>query len=424
MNPTNVDVAVIGASLAGLRAAWAAARAGASVILLEARPDITVPEPLAVVAFDHLMRSRAKPAANAVRQRVPGLRIRAPGGATLSLEHPGVILDRSRFDAALLREAEEAGVEIVLGCGAVRWERGDGPTSRSPAAELRRDLVSTSTGRWAPRVTVFADGARSQVRRLLPTMREPERVAWGVAHSVTAERGGDAWLDLRVGGHAPGGRTQWNPLGQDSWTHWSISGASPEEALARGRRNLAREANGTLRGEARFLGTAPDATYALPGRLTGDRILACGGAAAQGGVEVGLHSGEMAGEAAARTAMGAAAGRARTDALAQYAATWRRTYLGAYRQLRRAADLAEACSDAQLDRMLRPWDGRTVRLADVRRLGAGPPTRVAGVLRLALSRPGAVPPVVAALLRSGLARGGRALGAVETLQGKAPMESP
>lgn len=349
------QIAVIGASPAGLRAAWAAASAGAEVTLLEARADVGVPEPLAMVAFDHLMASRAVPPEASIRTRTTSVTAVSPGGHRITLDAPARILDRTRFDRHLLAEAERAGATVRLGTGPLRLE---GKRLVGVHLDVTADLL------------LFCDGANSQARTRLATLRHPESLVWGAAHRVEGSAASTSTIELRVGSHARSGRTQWNPLGGSTWTHWSFTGASAAEATERARANLERERPGSA---ATLLGAAPDPVYTLPGDLVGDGILVAGGAAGQGGLEVGLVSGEWAGEAAAAAAR---AGRTDAAALAPYQTRWRSAYQASYERLRSVAMRTAATSDDALDRLMAPFDGERVPLSVLRAFGGSALARI------------------------------------------------
>lgn len=383
-----VDVAVVGASPAGLRAAWAAASQGARVALLEARPAIGVPEPLAILAFDHRMVADARPSPAAVRLRVAGIRVRSPGGRSAFVDAPASVLDRTAFDTQLADEAVRCGASLSTGLGKVRWD----PANRTLRAGNRT---------WEAAVVVFADGHASQVRDVVPTIRDPGRIVFGAAHRVAHALvpGRVNEVEMRVGPHAPGGRTQWNPLGT-AWNHWALGARTPDEAVLVARACLRREAGADALDKAHLLGVGADAAYAIPGSLVADGVLACGGAAAQGGVEVGLHSGEMAGRHAAAAVL---AGDTSAKRLAAYEREWKSTYMRGYRLLRRAADMVAVANAAELDALLAPWDGRRIPVRMVERLSA-PLLRAAGVLP-GLARAWRALPVAARLaVRSGTAQ--------------------
>jgi geranylgeranyl reductase family protein len=154
MTPDKVDVLVIGGGPAGSMAALEAARAGASVLLVEAkrkfgeRPHCAeyVPRALAL-EIDFPDR--------AVVQSVEAMETVVDGETTVT-EAPGYILDRAVFDHGLAEAAASAGA-IPLVATRLAAVDGDGWMLMGPG---RIQTVH-------PKVVVAADGATGTVRRLL-----------------------------------------------------------------------------------------------------------------------------------------------------------------------------------------------------------------------------------------------------------------
>lgn len=382
------DVVVVGASPAGLAAALAAARAGASVVLLEAKDEIGLPEPPAALAFDFLWAASERPPPTCVRRRLQGVRLRSPYEDThsLTVEAPLSIIDRTRFDRHLAELARQAGVDVRAGV-------------KDLAARADRTLTAGGDT-WRGKVVVFADGAGSLARAYMRPTRDPDAVAWGVALAFVRPGAADEeFVTLTPGSHAPGGRMQLNPLDGDGWSHWTFVRGPREYAVQQARVALALEARlrrwpERLAETATVTAVAPDPVLALPGDLVADGVMAAGGAAGQGGLEVGVASGEMAGVVAAKAAL---AGDASVGALRPYEHAWRREYAPGYRALRRANGRLARLSDAQIDRLLEPWAGWRVPVRDVVGLAHRSPARRAEALAKFVARnPWAAP--TAALL--------------------------
>ncbi|GEM_PF-6041851 len=362
-------MAVVGASAAGLAASWAAAGEGADVLLLEGRARIGEPPAPASLAFDLLWEAPIRPSPDAVRRRHRGLAVRSPSGACLEVEAPLSILDRGRFDEELAAEAQRRGARVETGVAGLAL----GP---------ERTLIAQGLV-VRPKVIVFADGARTLAAGLLATQRSPGDLAWGA--QLAFEREGAAReerVTLTLGSHALGGRSQLNPLEGDRWTHWTFYRGSPADAEARARAALALDAR--LRGwpasvadEARFAGVAPDPVYTLPGRLSAPGVLVAGGAGGQGGLEIGLGAGVLAGRVAAAVARGRAQPR-------DYERAWKRRHLAGYLLLRWATDRLARLPDAEVDRLLTPWDRRRIALEAPARGLARNPKALPSLARAAL----------------------------------------
>ncbi len=136
------DLVVVGASFAGVACGIAAARAGASVRLVERRADpgaklhttgIVVKEALAAL-------EALGPVPPALTRPVNGVRLHAPNGKSVALDSPGYFFlatDTPQLMRWLVGLARAAGVEVALGTafeGAQRtsggWRCGDGTDSR------------------------------------------------------------------------------------------------------------------------------------------------------------------------------------------------------------------------------------------------------------------------------------------------------
>lgn len=335
---------VVGASAAGLAATLAAVRAGADVMLYESRAQIGVPAAPAIVGFDGLWPAEIPLLPRETRRRLPGARLRASDGRGPFVEAPLALVDRARFDQRLAAEAEKSGARIVTRAPPRAWE------------EARADVL------------VFTDGALTQAARFLRPTRDPTTLAWGAilegggsagagevgtkGDEGKAEPEGDRIL-LTLGPHAPGGRSQLNPLGEGRWSHWTFFRGDPSDAEAIARRALAIDAR--LQGwkdvDARFVGVAPDPVYTLPRELVSGRTMVAGGAAGQGGLEVGLASGWMAGEVAARG-----------GDLREYERRWKARYQNGYERLRRATDALMHLTDAETRALMGAWDGARLTL--------------------------------------------------------------
>lgn len=354
-----VDIAVVGASAAGIAAAWAAAGEGARVELLEAKAVLGDPPAPAALAFDHLWRAPFQPPAHTVRRRHDGLVLRSPGGRAVEVDAPLSILDRTRFDRWLAQEAQARGASIETGV---------------------RDLALASL-RARARVLVFADGARSLASTFLPTLRHPQSVAWGAVlafeRSPTQER-----VVLTLGSHARGGRSQLNPLEGARWSHWTFYHGAPEEAEARARAALALDArlsgwDDDVAQKAEFLGVAPDPVYALPGRISAPGVLVAGGAAGQGGLEAGLGAGLLAGRVAARVARGEAKP-------SDYERVWRARHAAGHRALREVTLRLANLDDDEVDELLAPWHGKRIHVRHAVRAALANPRGLGALARAAL----------------------------------------
>ncbi len=336
------QIAIVGASAAGLAAAIAAARAGASVVLIEAKKEIGVPAAPAITAMDFLWPKQIEQPEHTITRRLAGTRLRGRDGRGPFIDGGLSLMDRTAFDQHLAELARAEGVTIHTGVEGV---------------EAHPDLRLVAKGlEIQPELLIFADGARSQVSRFFEATQNPDAMQWvGVMEFEAPEPESDGRVYNTIGTHAPGGRSQLNPLGKDKWIHWTFFRGDREGAEAMARRAL--EIDAGLMGwkdvDARYCGVGADPLYTLPNQLYKDRVMATGGAAGQGGFEVGLHSGWLAGDVAARFLQG-------KTSLEEYEKRWKKQWLGKYVHLRNSNEAMLKLNDEEICYAAGAWHGRHV----------------------------------------------------------------
>jgi len=149
------DVVVVGAGPAGSRAAEAAARRGAKVLLIDQRQRIGVPVHCA--EFVPQMISRYVPfSSQCVLQDIDTMVTHLPGNRSYEMSSPGYMLDRSLFDKELAASAVLAGARVSIETKAI------GRTSEGVVVErgAQKEILRA-------KVIIGADGAHSFAARSL-----------------------------------------------------------------------------------------------------------------------------------------------------------------------------------------------------------------------------------------------------------------
>jgi flavin-dependent dehydrogenase len=349
--PTACDVAIVGASPAGLAAAHACASDGLDTILVEAG-EIGRPEPPAVVGFDRLWPQTWAPPDGARRSTFEEVTVTMPGGHPITVQAPGIIVDRTRFDRWGADRARSTGAEVHEETGP--WEVLGPGRLAGPAGEVAAEVV------------VFADGADSIASAIVDPVEAPEHRVWGITHEIDVDAR-EGPLAIGVGDQAPGGRTQVVPLDETTAWHWTFVRRERSQAIEQAEQALAATAerrgwSPSVVDEAQRRHVAPDPTLQRPARLAGPRTLVAGGAGGLGGLEVGLATGRSAGQAAVEAVLG---DEAPQPTLERYAERCRQRYAPAYRGLDRLFRWADRTPDEVLAALARPQTGRELALDEV-----------------------------------------------------------
>jgi len=178
------DVLVVGLGPGGAVAAAAAARAGLAVIAIDRRAEIGVPVQCA--EFIPLPLGQHARGPGVLVQRILGMTSALPSGTSCRMDFPGLMIDRARFDRALVDSARVAGAAIWRATSLVGVDAGDGlATLRSARGELGVHF----------RALVAADGPRSRVAAALglPRLETVETRQYLVPLRVPGDTT-DVWL--------------------------------------------------------------------------------------------------------------------------------------------------------------------------------------------------------------------------------------
>ena len=327
---------MVGASLAGLCAACSAAQGGVETLLIDAAPEIgAYPNPATLLMEPIWRRTGLSLPEGAVERELSGMRVGGPSGAGPLFRLRAFHLNRRAFDRGFAERAAEAGAIV---CDGVRV-----------MGALPSGGVLTEDGPVRARVTIFADGVNSVAQKVMPTIRNPWEVAWGLAQLLEApDLGKPRYSEVRFGSFAPGWRAQLNPLGGSRASLWTFVRGVPRGEL----NGYAERAQRSFLGpeEVRILEErqGADPAFVVPYHISDDGVMACGAAAGQGGLEYGARAGLVAGEVAAKAVR---AGDTSRRVLRQYESTWRRETAVERLFVRWGMEALRHLSDAELDEL-------------------------------------------------------------------------
>jgi digeranylgeranylglycerophospholipid reductase len=153
------DIAVIGAGPAGTMAAKYAAKAGASVVILEEHPSVGWPVECAGLLGLHAISESELPSGSHMLQGFKGASVYSPAGTRLDFKAASCrawAVDRRLFDRTLALEALREGAELRL-CSSVRRIKREGENSLLALTEGRAEICV--------KAVVSAEGVRARLAR-------------------------------------------------------------------------------------------------------------------------------------------------------------------------------------------------------------------------------------------------------------------
>jgi flavin-dependent dehydrogenase len=157
---TNLSIAVIGGSAAGLFTSLLLARRGLSVRVLE-RIETLEPEARTLIVTHRMRALLGRAAEDSVLNEIRRFELFTDGrAATIALNHPDLIIERRTLIQGLAAQAQQAGAKIELG----RRFQGLHPNGRGLVVEAERSEDGAHEEIHADTV-IGGDGAASRVAR-------------------------------------------------------------------------------------------------------------------------------------------------------------------------------------------------------------------------------------------------------------------
>ena len=318
------DIAVIGASPAGLMAARYAALGGAKVTLIEKKAEIgkeTHPANSVYKGMFDITGEKVDP--SYVVHELKGMKLISPAGHKIKVKTPGYAIDKAAFDKFYEQKALSAGVNIQTGTEVVRLKRKDSGVVLKTVSSENPEIED----KIKAKIVIIADGIISKNAQAvgLQTMKHPEDIAWGTELVIRAPGiGTPEYAEYFVGSHAPGWKSTFLPRGGDEaaiGVYVRRHGQDVSEFLDswirrfKDLRNIADDEFEIVESKS-----AGDPIVTIPGKTYADNIMVAGGAAGQSGIGYAMHAGQIAGKVGA---MAIAKGDYSERMLSKYRSNWR-----------------------------------------------------------------------------------------------------
>lgn len=354
------DIAVIGASPAGLMAARYAALGGAKVMLFEKKEEIGEnPHPANSVFKGMMNITGEKIDSSYVVHTIKGMKLISPGGHKIKVKTEGYALDKGAFDRFYEKKALSEGVEIKTGTEVVNLRRKESGVVLKTAAGN-----SENTERVKAKVVIIADGILSKNAQAagLHTLKHPEDIAWGTELTIRAPGIGEPdFAEYFVGSHAPGWKSTYLPRGGDEAAigvyvrHYGRDVSSFLDSWIARFKDLKNIADDEF--EIIERKSAGDPIVTIPDQTYTDNIMAAGGAAGQSGIGYAMHAGQIAGKVGA---MAIAKGDYSARTLSKYRSNWRSSLYAEHVFGRIGLETLRKMEDDEIDELFEVFEDEDV----------------------------------------------------------------
>ena len=376
------DIAVIGASPAGLMAARYAALGGAKVTLFEKKETIGENPHPANSFFKGMMDITGEKAdPSYIVHTIKGMKLFSPAGHKIKVKTHGYAIDKSKFDQFYEKKALSEGVNIETGTEVVSLRRKDSGIllktvsgnhenesenheNESENHESESENHESESKSMKAKIVIIADGIQSKSARMLglKTMKYPEDIAWGTELTVKAPGIGESgFAEYFVGSHAPGWKSSYLPRGGDIASigvyvrHYGQNISSFSDAWVSRFKEIKNIADGEF--EILDSKSAGDPIVTIPHQTYAGNVMVVGGAAGQSGIGYAMHAGQIAGK------IGAAAiakGDYSERALSQYRSSWRRSLYTEHVFGRLGLETLRKMNDTEIDELFEIFENEDV----------------------------------------------------------------
>ncbi len=354
------DVVVVGAGPAGSTAAYAAARNGASVLMLDRRRELGVPVQCGeVLAEDILNELGIKPDPQWAVGRTNVVKIVSPSGIEIRISERkvtgkvGYVLNRKVFDKFLAVRAAKAGVDVMVGTYVDGLIIDDGRPQGVKARGMDGKLEVSA------KVIIAADGVGSRIARWagLNTTLKLDDIESGIQFQmVGVDFESPSTMEFYLGSKiAPGGYAWVFPKGEDmANVGLGVLGSRTERRPIEYLRNFVARMPGLSKGKVVEINGGGDPVSGPLKKTVKDNLLVVGDAARQvnaltgGGIDSAMRAGNIAGEVAAKTV---SEGNTSEKRLSEYEKRWREQMGKRLERYLKAKDVLLSLTDDDLDKL-------------------------------------------------------------------------
>ncbi len=357
---------VVGAGPAGSTAAYAAARNGASVLMLDRRRELGVPVQCGeALAEDILNELEIKPDPQWAVGRTNVVKIVSPSGIEVRISERkvtgkvGYILNRKVFDKYLATRAAKAGADVMVGTFVDELILEDG----KPKGVKARGV----NGRFevAAEVVIAADGVGSRVARWagLNTTLKLDDIESGIQFQmVGVDFESPSMMEFYLGSKiAPGGYGWIFPKGDDmANVGLGVLGSRAQRRPIEYLRDFVARMPSLSKGKIVEINGGGVPVSEPIKRTVKDNLLVVGDAAHQvnpltgGGLDSAMRAGNIAGEVGAKAVK---EGNTSEKKLKEYEKRWRKSMARRLERYLKGKEVLLSLSDDELDRLAKSLSG-------------------------------------------------------------------
>lgn len=357
----NYDVIIVGAGPAGSTAAYAAAKGGASVLMVDRRRELGVPVQCGeALAEDVLKELKIKPQERWAVNRTNAVKIVSPGGIGVRVAERaggkvGYILDRKQFDKFLAVRAVEAGAESVVGTFVHGLLMEDGKPVGIKAKGVQGGFEARA------KLVVAADGVGSRVAGwagLKTTLKHQDIETCAQFQMVGVDVESTGLLEFYLGSKiSPAGYAWVFPKGEDmANVGLGVLASRAERRPIDYLKDFVARMPNVSKGKAVEINIGGVPVCGPLKQTVKDNLIVVGDAARQvnpltgGGIDSAMRAGTIAGEVAAKAVK---EGNTSEKKLKEYDKRWREVMGKRLERYLKAKDVLLSLSDEEMDKLAR-----------------------------------------------------------------------